>query len=254
MPRACACPGACPDFERTRCGGIRHAAVARQTLERLAFPRRIVAGDVLERLRLDHEESAVNPGSVPARLFLEAGDAFAFDVERAEATGWLYCRHRHPCVARAVCGDHRGKIDVAHAVAVGAAERTVFHVRAAALDAAAGHSAFAGVDQRHAPRLGVAAMHLHRIRRQIERNVGRVEIVVRKIFFDDVTLVAQRHDEIVNAVHAVHLHDVPQEWFAADFDHGLRPDSCVLADPRPKTAREDDRLHTFPIGPGLIPS
>src|ERR1035438_8258989 len=46
-----------------------------------------VAGD----LGREHEEAAVGPAAVAARLLLEPACAIAVDVERAEAARWLHC-------------------------------------------------------------------------------------------------------------------------------------------------------------------
>ena len=45
--------------------------------------------------------------------------------------------------------------------------------------------------------------------------------VVRKILLDDVTLIAAANDEVIDTVVGVSLQDVPQDWLAADLDHGL---------------------------------
>ena len=45
--------------------------------------------------------------------------------------------------------------------------------------------------------------------------------VVGKVLFDEVALVAATDDEVGDAVVRIHLHDVPQDGLATDFDHGL---------------------------------
>ena len=45
--------------------------------------------------------------------------------------------------------------------------------------------------------------------------------VVRKVLLDDMLLVARAYDELVEAVMAVQLHDVPQDGHTAQFYHGL---------------------------------
>ena len=43
-------------------------------------------------------------------------------------------------------------------------------------------SVFAGIDQRDAPRLGLALVHDHRVIRHVEGDVGHVQEVVGEIF------------------------------------------------------------------------
>src|SRR3954470_15809137 len=63
----------------------RKLALARELLHRLALPDRFVALDVVHDLWREHEEAAVDPGAIAARLLLEARDPVPVDRERAEA-------------------------------------------------------------------------------------------------------------------------------------------------------------------------
>ena len=45
--------------------------------------------------------------------------------------------------------------------------------------------------------------------------------VVGEVLLDDVALVATANDKIIYAMGGIQLHDVPQDWSAADFDHWL---------------------------------
>src|SRR6185437_10776378 len=68
-------------------------------------------------------------------------------------------------------------------------------------------------------------------------------IVVREILLDDIALVSQAHDEVVDAVVGIDLHDVPEDGPAADFDHRLGPDGCLFTKPSAQTTGEDNELH-----------
>ena len=48
----------------------RQPAILRKALERLAFPHRVVAADVFDDARFEHEKAAIDPGAVAFRLFL----------------------------------------------------------------------------------------------------------------------------------------------------------------------------------------
>src|SRR5262249_31056840 len=67
--------------------------------------------------------------------------------------------------------------------------------------------------------------------------------VVREIFLDHIALVPKAYDELMDPMGAVDLHDVPQHRIAADFRHRLWLDGCFLRQPRPQSARKNDRLH-----------
>jgi len=45
--------------------------------------------------------------------------------------------------------------------------------------------------------------------------------VVGKVLFDDIALVTTADDKVVDSVGGVQFHDVPEDWFASDFYHGL---------------------------------
>ena len=58
--------------------------VAGQALHRLTLPERSVAVDEVDDVRGQHEEPAIDPGTVALGLLLEALDLIAVEVERAE--------------------------------------------------------------------------------------------------------------------------------------------------------------------------
>jgi hypothetical protein len=48
-----------------------------------------------------------------------------------------------------------------------------------------------------------------------------VQKVIGKVLFNQVAFIATTNNEVVDAIVRVHLHDVPQNGFPPDFDHGL---------------------------------
>ena len=79
--------------------------------------------------------------------------------------------------------------------------------------------------------------------RNIESDVRHVQGVVREELLDHVALVAKADDEIVDAVGAVHFHDVPQDRATADFDQRFGAEACLFAQARAEAAGEDDGFH-----------
>jgi hypothetical protein len=123
----------------------------------------------------------------------------------------------------------RGNVHVRYAVAIGHAKLIVAGVHHGAFQPAAGHRHLAGIDQRHAPVVGIVAVDFYRVLPHVECDVRHVQRVVRKIFLDDVALVTKADDEIIEAIVAVKFHDMPEDRAAAHLDHRLGTDVGFLA-------------------------
>src|SRR3546814_107593 len=128
-------------------------------------------------------------------------------------------------------------------VAVGEQEALAADDIACPLQASAGHGVVAGVEHRDLPLLDAAAHAGHLAGRQIDPEVAVQACVVEKIELDDLRLVAGEHDELVEAVVGVDLHDVPDDGTAADLHHGLGPHDGLLGQPAAVAAGEDHHLH-----------
>src|ERR1700683_3097601 len=87
-------------------------------------------------------------------------------------------------------------------------------------------------------------MVLDAVALHIERHVGLMQKVIRKVLLDHVALVSKTHDELVDAERRVQFHDVPEDRLRADFQHGLRPAARFLGDARALAAGENDAFHT----------
>ena len=74
----------------------------------------------------------------------------------------------------------------------------------------------------------------------IDRDVGIVQEVVGEILLDHIALVAEADHEVVDAVVAVGLHDVPEDRPPADFDHRLGAQMRFLGDARAHAAGKND--------------
>src|SRR5690349_15937606 len=133
-------------------------SVAGEVAQRLALKWGGITGDVVQDLRGQQHEPAVDPATLGLRLLAEAVDpAVAVDVEHPEAAWRLHCCDRRQ---RGVAPMRRGQrvdVDIRHAVAIGHMERLIADIVAGTLQAAAGHRRIAGLDQRHPPRLGALA-------------------------------------------------------------------------------------------------
>jgi hypothetical protein len=92
-------------------------AVARQPLERLPLELRRVAVDVVEDLRLEHEERAVDPALADLRLLRELGDLVAVEIEVPVARGRPDRREGGQLAVRAMEREQPVEVDVRDTVA-----------------------------------------------------------------------------------------------------------------------------------------
>jgi len=72
-----------------------------------------------------------------------------------------------------------------------------------------------------------------------------VQEVVGKVLFDDIAFVAAADDKVVHTVGGVELHDMPEDWFASDFDHGLWLEVRLFGDAGAEASGEDYCFHFF---------
>ena len=82
---------------------------------------------------------------------------------------------------------------------------------------------------------------------KIECNVALMQQIVLEVFLDDIAFVTEADDELFEALGRVELHDVDENWAAADLDHRLRPQLCLFAEPRTESAGKDDCLHSWSV-------
>src|SRR5215210_3828142 len=228
-------------------------SVTGEVAQRLALEWGGVTGDVVQDLRGQQHESAVDPTALGLRLLAEAVDpAVAVDVEHPEAAGRLHCCDRRQRGVAPVRRGQRVEVDTRHAVAVGHVERLVADIVAGALQAAAGHRRIAGLDQRHPPRLGALAVHHGRVVAQVERHVGHMDVIVEKELLDYIALITETDHEVVQPIARIDLHNVPEDRPAADLDHRLRPQISLLGQAAAESPRENHNLtetHFFPLEP-----
>src|ERR1039458_5818465 len=87
-------------------------AVTRERAHRTLLPDGLSTFQVAADAGREHEEPAVGPAAVPARLLLELPHTLAVDVQRAEAARRLHRRHGGGRSLRAGEWDERGDVAV----------------------------------------------------------------------------------------------------------------------------------------------
>ena len=147
-------------------------AVGGEAVHRLLLEDAAIIREVVENLRLENHESAVDDGTVLPLLLAEGPDLIVFiDVENAlllcEGNG----RDGRDLSMRMMEVHERIEVHVGNAIAIGKHERLIADIILYALDASAGHGVEAGVDDGHAPRLVHVVMDLHLVVAEVEGHV-----------------------------------------------------------------------------------
>ena len=211
-----------------------------QALHRLLLKHPAFIMNLTEDGGRKNKEAAVNPAAFALWLFLEVANGGAVDVQAAEPCRRLHGSYRHGFAVLRVKGDRRGNIHVAQAVPVGHAEGIFTRqILSHPFQSSAGARVVAGVDQRDAPRLCNALMHLYILfSRHIEGHVfGHVhEVIVGKVFLDQIALVSATDNEVVYAVLRIYFEDVPKDRPAANLHHRFGAHPGLFAEPCPQKA------------------
>lgn len=205
----------------------------------------IIPVEVAEDFRLENHIARIDGRAVLCGFLAKRADS-TLDADVEDAFGLVEvdggeCRDFS---VAAVERDEFLDVDVTDTVSVGHEEGLVADVFLYAADASAGHGAEAGIDDGHAPWLGVLLVQDDLLPVAIvECHITRIEEIVVEPFLDHLLFVAGTDDEIPHAVVGVFFHDVPEDGPAADLDHGFGLILRFFTDTRAETACQDDCFH-----------
>ena len=101
----------------------------------------------------------------------------------------------------------------------------------------------AGLDEIHRPPLLICITSVHLACREIDGQVAGDVITSQKILFDIVPQIPQCDVKVTELVVREVLHDMPQDWLAADLDHRFRSRFGLLLQPCSHPTSEDDHFH-----------
>ena len=79
--------------------------------------------------------------------------------------------------------------------------------------------------------------------RHVESYVRHMQEVVGEVFLDHVALVAATDHEVIHAMGGIQLHDVPENRFATDLDHGLGFEMCLFRDSGAEATSKNNGNH-----------
>ena len=118
----------------------------------------------------------------------------------AKSPGGLYRRHRGQAAMRPVKCDKRRDVNIPHAIAIGKTEFIGADVLPHPSQPSSRLRLVTGINQRHAPWLGIVLMNLHPVVLHVKRHVRHVQKIIGEIFLDDIPLVAETDHKIVDAM------------------------------------------------------
>ena len=89
-------------------------------------------------------------------------------------------------------------------------------------------------------------MYLHSIILiHVESYITSMQKIVRKILFNQVPLVTTTNNELINAIIAIYLQNVPENWLATNLNHRLWLEIGFFTKTRSKTASQNNCFHEF---------
>src|SRR5262249_23156165 len=135
---------------------------------------------------------------------------------------------------------------IGYAVTIGQHEGSVADERSKPSHTPAGQRIETRIDKMNLPSLLMAAPPLHLAGAQIDREVARHVGELQKEVLHALGLVAERHDELLEAIGGIELHDVPEDGMLADLHHRLGDGDRLLGKPGAEATGKDHDLHAVP--------
>ena len=118
-----------------------------------------------------------------------------------------------------------------------------FRKRLEALDAAPGVGVQARVHQVHDPVFASPVVGLNLPRGEVDRHAAIEPVVIEEIPLNDVPFVSEGDVELSHPKVVVMLHDMPENWPAPNFHHGLRLHFGLFGKPCAQATGKNDNLH-----------
>jgi hypothetical protein len=223
---------------------LRHQPFNRFPLEHLRIVRHRV-----DRPRLQHKESSIDPPAFIRRLLLERINLGILQPQRPKPSHRLHTRQRHRLPMRLMELDGFADIHIRHPIPIRHAERLArIEVFPHLPQPPTRPRRIPRIHQRHPPGLRNRVMHRHLVRPHIERHIRHMHKVVRKELLDDISLVPATDHKIIDPMLGIDLQNMPENRPPPNLHHRLRPYRRLFRQPRPQSPRQNHSLHrAFPI-------
>lgn len=95
-------------------------------------------------------------------------------------------------------------------------------------------------------------MDVHAVGLHVEGDIRHMQKIIGEVFLDDVALVAAADNELIDAVTGVDLHDMPEDWHAADLHHGFGAHGSFFTQARAQPTCENHCFHVIWPRWGLV--
>jgi len=204
-----------------------------------------VSAQILKNLRGKDKETDIHR-VCDLRLLLEiAHDRVLVNFKDTESPHRFGTGESSNLSVGSVCRSKRTDVNIRDTVTVGAEKRLITDVLSCFPYPATGWSVFSSVDNCHSPiKLIVRAMEASRPWiSQPHREVQVIDQIVVEVLFDHFALVARENYELSVLVVSVKLHDVPENRFSSDVNHGLWAEFRFFTHSGSETACKDYNFH-----------
>lgn len=195
-----------------------------QCFQRIFFPHQAIriVGQVVEYLRPQYKEPPIDPSAIAHKFFTETRYALIFvEAEEAKPARRLDSRHRGDFPMGLMVCDQLFKINIGEPIAIGEHKLFVTYILLSPFQSTRRSGLYTCIHKRYPEFFRVGAVHLKTVRQQIDGNIGIVNVIIKEVFLDHVTLIADTDDKIVETLGFVYFHEMPQERLFTNFDHGF---------------------------------
>jgi hypothetical protein len=100
-----------------------------------------------------------------------------------------------------------------------------------------------GIHEGNLKVLGVGIVYDYFIILQFYGHIGVMQEIIKKIFLNNIPLVAQANDKIVKPLGRKYFHDMPEDRLIPDLDHRFWSQMGFFRDPGSQAAGENYHLH-----------
>src|SRR5574344_1863548 len=221
-----------------------HLMFSHYPLHRFPLKHFTVSPQIVEYLWLTYKEPCIYPCAGGSRLLHKTLNvSVIFNIQNAHASCGLIRRKRQVFTTLIVLLYCLLNIYIPNAVSVCKKKLLISNVLLNSLNTSSGHCVNTGINHCDFPIFRMIIQNLNAVIRQINSHIAVMTEVICKVFFYDILLVSAAYNKIIYSIMAINFHNMPNNWFSANFSHRLWDDICNLTQPGSKTARQNYCFH-----------
>src|SRR5262249_50404222 len=155
-----------------------------QHFERFSLENGRIPFNVLKCVRREYKKSGVDRAAIAGGLLGERANLGSCSHEGPKASAWPHRSDGSEFIMRLVKRDQGGNVNVGNSVTVGHTECLIVSDKwSNSFQATSSLREIAGIDQRYAPGFSGLAVKSYLAGSEVDGQVARVKLIVRKIFF-----------------------------------------------------------------------